>query len=300
MHGIFKKKMKQNHLSCPICNNSMESKVHEWIFYCINCNFRISTLRPNLQKDVIQSTSKNIDEDKRKVSLKQLRNHNFKIILDSLEEFTNKSSQKILDVGCGHGWFLELATLRGFESYGLEPDFNVFDYSQTDSEIWQGFFPDDLPTESKMFDIIVFNDVFEHIPDCQKNLQSCYDLLPLGGLLVINLPSSNGIIYRITELISNLGIHKPLERMWQKDFVSPHIYYFSPHQLSSLCEKYSFKEIYRSSLPSISISSMWSRLRFDKTLPLPLVLVAWLCILCISPLLRFLPKDIEFLIFRKI
>ncbi|MDM3850558.1 MAG: class I SAM-dependent methyltransferase [Aphanizomenon gracile PMC627.10] len=292
--------MKQKHLSCPVCNSAMKSKSQDWIYRCVKCNFRMSTLRPDFKKSHIQSISSNIDESKREISLKKLRNDNFKIILDSLEKLANKSSLTLLDVGCAHGWFLELATKRGFESYGLEPDFNVFDYSQIHSKVWQGFFPDDLPNQPKIFDIIIFNDVFEHLPDCQKTLQSCYDLLPLGGLLVINLPSSQGIFYRIAEFLSLCKIHKPLERMWQKDFVSPHIYYFSPNQLSLLCKHYKFKEIYRLPLPSISISGLWSRLRFDQTSPLLLALVAWVCIFCISPLLKLLPKDIEFLIFRKI
>ncbi|HAC62148.1 MAG TPA: class I SAM-dependent methyltransferase, partial [Cyanothece sp. UBA12306] len=224
--------------SCPICDYSMKPTRHSWLFRCVNCGFLQSILEPNIES---QEAGYAINETKREVALKQLRIANFQRILESLEDLVEPQSKRLLEVGCAHGWFLELAAERGFTVFGIEPDLAMSNTLATRfPSIWHGFFPQNIP-EGEKFDLIVFNDVFEHLPNVTEAMNSCRSLLHTGGILIINLPCQTGIFYRVAALLDRLGISGPLERMWQKKFASPHLSYFTPLQLQKIANKFGFR-----------------------------------------------------------
>jgi SAM-dependent methyltransferase len=105
-------------------------------------------------------------------------------------------------------------------------------------DVTTGFFPEDVSAPDK-FDFIVFNDVFEHLPDPKAALTRCEALLAPGGVLVLNLPSNHGLIYRLASLLARNGQLTLLERLWQKDFPSPHLSYFNPDVLQRFVDRYS-------------------------------------------------------------
>lgn len=280
---------------CPICHSSFRRTNKPWLFHCSGCGFLQSTLEPNIQNQIARET---INEAKRETALKKLRIANFERILDRIETLLSPLNQELLDVGCAHGWFLELAAKRNFTVFGLEPDKDMSILAASGGQpVWHGFFPDDIP-HGKQFDVIVFNDVFEHLPDVSEAMNSCRKLLKTGGILVINLPCSKGIFYQLATLLDRIGFSSPLERMWQKQFASPHLAYFTPSQLFQLAEQFGFTEVHRSSLPSFETQGLWERLRYDRTTSLFSSAIIWLSLLLLNPLLQILPSDISLQMFR--
>ncbi len=83
----------------------------------------------------------------------------------------------------------------------------------------------------------MFNDVFEHLPKPAAAFRQAAELLTPEGLLVLNLPSSGGVLYRIAKALDVFGISSPLERMWQKGLSSPHLSLFNPDNLRAMAEK---------------------------------------------------------------
>lgn len=55
-----------------------------------------------------------------------------------------------------------------------------------------GYFPDTLQ-QNEAFDVIVVNDVIDHIPKIGDALSACVARLNPEGLLVLNLPTSMGL-----------------------------------------------------------------------------------------------------------
>ncbi|MGB5594968.1 MAG: class I SAM-dependent methyltransferase [Crocosphaera sp.] len=273
----------------------MKSTNKHWLLGCVNCGF----LRANLQPTIdISMISHPINEQQRAIALGKLRINNFERILDYLEKFIIPKNKRLLDVGCAHGWFLELAAQRGFTVFGLEPDRDMVTLAKSKSDcIWHGFFPEHIPP-GKRFDVIIFNDVFEHIPDVKAAMNACYSLLEPNGILIINLPCSQGFFYKLATFLDKMGISKPLERLWQKEFPSPHLSYFAPHQLRQLAQKYHFKEIHCSSLPSLEIQGLWERLLYDQTSSKFLSAIIWLVLVIFIPFLSFFPSDIKLQIFQ--
>jgi len=174
--------------NCPICIKKIEPGKQGWHFVCPSCQYEMAALTPSINQTNLHQP---LDESARETGLRTIRNTNFKKLLNRISIFT-KGHKKLLDVGCAHGWFLEIAKNQ-FDVLGIEPDKVIFNQTaKTGLSIRLGYFPEVLNSEEK-FDIIIFNDVIEHIPDIQSVLNSCHKHLNKNGLLVLNLPNSKGI-----------------------------------------------------------------------------------------------------------
>jgi SAM-dependent methyltransferase len=265
------------------------------MFRCPDCGYLSSNLEPDIK---LLRGEKPIDEASRSVALEELRKANFDRMLDALGKIHDPAGKRLLDVGCAHGWFLDAAAKRGYQVFGLEPDVEMAALASARHRVITGFFPQDIPP-GEIIDVITFNDVLEHLPDVSEAASACGRLLAPGGLVGLTLPISTGIFYRTAQLLDSFGISGPFERLWQKEFPSPHMSYFTADQLGQLMEKYGLKTIHRSTLPSIQIQGLWERLRYDRTAPVAQSVLIWLGVALASPLLKALPPDIVFLVFQK-
>ncbi|WP_454696912.1 class I SAM-dependent methyltransferase [Achromobacter aegrifaciens] len=205
---------------------------------------------------------------------------------------------RLLDVGCAHGWFLDAAA-GSFESLGIEPDEAIHAAGAARGlPIRLGYFPDVLRDEEK-FDIIVFNDVFEHIPDSGQVLQACYSRLADDGILVLNLPSSKGLFYRLSKVFRRLGFDSFFERLWQKDMPSPHLHYFNSHNLGHLVRQHKFSIEAKGTLPVVRLQGLFTRISFSGNMGFVTKGVLCTCIAMALPVLRILPSDIIYVIAKK-
>jgi 2-polyprenyl-3-methyl-5-hydroxy-6-metoxy-1,4-benzoquinol methylase len=267
-----------------------------WLYRCPGCGFLQSTLSPEIRDAAARAV---VDEPLRARALNGLRLANFKLVTDRLSAAVDGHGRQLLDVGCAHGWFLDAAAARGFDVVGLEPDPAIAALAASGGRrVWEGFFPDDVPPDAS-FDVITFNDVFEHLPDIDAAIAACHRLLRPGGILVLNVPSSAGIFYRAAAALDRVGISGPFERMWQTRFSSPHLSYFAPDQLKRFVEQSGFTEIDRSSLPSIRLAGLWARLGYDRTASRLIKPFIWLGVAAIRPLVGLLPADITVQMFRR-
>ena len=159
-----------------------------------------------------------------------------------------------------------------------------------------GYFPQNLPDQAK-FDVITFHDVFEHLPSPHEAASACFQRLTPKGLLVIVMPSSKGILFKLARLLSRLGINGPLDRMWQRGFPSPHLSYFHPAILVNMLRPHGFREVHRTTLPSFSRDGLWQRLRYDRRSVFLVSAVQWFGLFLLFPLISSLPSDISAQIF---
>jgi len=96
---------------------------------------------------------------------------------------------RVLEVGCAHGGYVALLGWAGFDATG------------TDLSPWVARFANETfgvrvlagpvekqPFEPGSFDIVVMNDVIEHLPDPIGTLGHCAALLARDGLFVIQTP----------------------------------------------------------------------------------------------------------------
>jgi SAM-dependent methyltransferase len=198
----------------------------------------------------------------------------------------------LLDVGCAHGWFLEHAAAH-YHVTGIEPDAGVAAATRARGlAVRSGFFPDALNTDER-FDVIVFNDVLEHIPDVNAVLTACWQHLQPGGRVIVNAPSRRGFLYRLSKLLARLGRGGAFERMWQFGFPSPHVHYFDTANLRLLAGRAGFTVDGRTRLASISVRGLYARIRYSREVPAFKARVLTAALSVMAPLLAVLPADIE-------
>lgn len=276
---------------CPICQNNLSATHHSWHFCCNTCGYEKSILEPAIDS---HSAHTFIDEVGRDNGLRKLRLRNFQRLLLSIKSLKSNGG-RLLDVGSAHGWFLETAK-NDFDVLGLEPDKTIFDATcQRGLLVRNGYFPEALYDDEK-FDVIVFNDVFEHIPDIVQVLQFCNQRLHETGLLVINLPNSNGTFYRLSRILCRLGFPCFFERMWQKDLPSPHVHYFNLLNLTALLYKHGFDVKVEGKLLTICFRGLYSRISYIRKFGFLVRIFIYSSICFFLPLLRLLPSDIIYVV----
>jgi SAM-dependent methyltransferase len=149
------------------------------------------------------------------------------------------------------------------------------------------------------FDAIIFNDVFEHLPDPIDAIVAVERLLADDGILVLNLPSSDGLFFRVSTLLNRLGWRGPYERpLAERGLSSPQMSYFNTSNLVSFVHRHTALRLMDEfSLPSISRYGL--RKRIKVTIPSwrgdAMFAAVWLA----SFALTRAPPDIAVVMFRK-
>lgn len=274
---------------CPVCNAVMKNGLTSWHWECPTCGYEKSDFEPAINQ---RNAHDRIDEKQREKGLRALRVDNYGRLLDVIVKIRPALGQ-LLDVGCAHGWFLEAAKQRGFDTLGIEPDQQFIATAPQGIAIRQGFFPDILE-ETAQFDVIVFNDVLEHVADLNAVLAGCRKHLKPGGLLVLNLPSNAGMFYNVARLLSRVGISRFFSRLWQEGFPSPHLHYFNPTNLRLLLHANGFVERTNGRLPTLRVQGLFARVSHtgDHSL-LGSIVVTVLTAIAI-PIISVMPGDIMY------
>jgi 2-polyprenyl-3-methyl-5-hydroxy-6-metoxy-1,4-benzoquinol methylase len=281
--------------SCIACSGATRAGLAPWHAVCPACSYERADLQPTINQ---RAAHAQLDERDRETGLKALRQENFRTIVAYAADYAPPGATSLLEVGCAHGWFLEVARER-FDVLGVEPDEAVGSVTLAGGlPVRQGYFPDALQPGER-FDVIVFNDVIEHIPDIRAAVAACHARLTDRGILVLNLPSSTGFFYRLSKLFAGLGWRGPFERLWQKDLPSPHVHYFNAENLAGFVRQHGFDLVKSAELPSLRASGLLERMRcVGKTHPVALYL-QYVLILAALPVLRLFPSDIVVGVFRK-
>ena len=116
-----------------------------------------------------------------------------------IEELNPQSGDKILDVGCGDGYYLHLLSSLGLklELTGADFDPNALASAKRNLKgkriklIGQGDLMKKLPFKDNTFDKIVMSEVAEHLPDDVKGLKEVRRVLKRNGILVLTVPNHN-------------------------------------------------------------------------------------------------------------
>lgn len=278
---------------CPLDGMLMQPARYTWLYSCPACGLEGSTLTPSISSG---ERSAELDEVGRQEGLRSIRTANGQKILDEIQDVIKTGT--LLDVGSGPGFFLSLAKERGFDVSGVEPDLKMAGVGLKQGyTVYAGFFPEAVP--DLKFDVIVLNDVLEHIPDLVSVFAGFRSCLVEGGTLVLNCPNRLGLFYRAAKIIDRLGVGGPLRRMWQIGLPSPHIWYFTVAQLRELGEKEGFIFMKEVKLETLSRKGLYERVTYVKGQSRIFNFIIFSLIWCILPLIKLLPSDLGVVVFKK-
>lgn len=115
------------------------------------------------------------------------------------EDIRNK---KLLDAGCGTGWFSKGAVERGAIVTSMDLGENLLAEvkKKCESERIVGSILE-MPFPDNHFDFVVSSEVIEHTPDPEKAIREIYRVLKPGGIMVLSTPNRFWIFsLRIAEI----------------------------------------------------------------------------------------------------
>lgn len=121
-----------------------------------------------------------------------VENNSHTIAYRYIEKLANGQSLKVLEVGCSSGYFGAAVRDAGHVVWGIEPTEDAAEIAKEALDyVYHGLIEDFIAThQDEQFDIIVFGDVLEHMPDPQAVLIQCRQhLLTSRGAIVASVPN---------------------------------------------------------------------------------------------------------------
>jgi SAM-dependent methyltransferase len=278
---------------CVVCKAPMEPDAIPDTYRCLACGFYASTLSVKINE------INRLDEISREMALKPLRSKTFSKILEASTDLF-PANASVLDVGCAHGWFMDAVKSAGYRCTGIEPDHEMAARTRSAGHnVIEGFFPGALPPGER-YDVISFHDTFEHLPEIDRIVGQLCSYLNEGGLTIVNLPVSDGLIFRMTRVLArSINITGPYKRMWQAGLPSPHLSYFSADTLQRLFANAGFSLVRSGRLEAMSTKGLYKRICFDRNVGVLNSIAIYLTARCIQVFANAFPSDAEYFVFRK-
>jgi SAM-dependent methyltransferase len=165
------------------------------------------------------------------------------------------SAGRLLDVGCGDGYWLYLMQKLGWKPTGVEisPQAVRFANEKYDLDIKVGNlidqeFPDGY------FDVVTFWHSLEHMHDPKAMIKEAYRILRAGGVVVAKVPNIDTVLFRV------------FGRYYSMIQAPYHLYHFSPLTLGRLLAESGFN-VYRTTYSpgidgiALSIKNWWLSFR---------------------------------------
>ncbi len=252
--------------NCPICNSrsfkaiGKPAEINEIFSYnkelikeisivrCKSCSFVY--LYPNIYfTEKLLSEMYNVNYwDNNAIKDKDFKNMDDKIqIMNEVIKLYNGSmkGKKILDIGCGMGEFLKVASDLGMDPLGMDIDktttdyiFNTYGYNTKTAWLEEDTF------EENTFDFIVLSHVVEHLQNPVEFVKRIHKFLKPGGIFIMatpNVDSLLNIIYGICKQIK----HKTKDSFYIIPLVSPyHINGFNKKTARTLNETCKLEVLY--------------------------------------------------------
>lgn len=161
---------------------------------------------------------------------------------------TKRKPSRLLDVGCGIGYFLFLARNHGYDAQGIEliPKLVEAGIQNYGLAIQRADFEEaNLP--EKDFDIVTLWNVFDELPDPLASLPKIKRILKPGGLIFMRMPNAafHLFAYRIQRVLKKIHLGRVVP--YQSSIF--HIFSFSKRALEL--------ELSRNDFSCIRIKNSW-------------------------------------------
>lgn len=196
--GVFHKKNINNqstepfvYVNCNLCGGDDTAKIGTekgWnICRCKRCGFIYVNPRPFIQEGYTDFFEEDVSDPETQWGAKS--HLSFKSGLDRLEKMCPNKG-RILDIGCGYGFLLDMAQKRGWQIFGVDTSKIAIQYckDKLDIEVFHGTV-EDAAFPSDFFSAVVMWLCLEHLPDPKNTLKEIYRILSPNSMLIVRVPN---------------------------------------------------------------------------------------------------------------
>lgn len=141
---------------------------------------------------------------------------------------------RLLDIGCGYGFFLKKMAQRGWDVEGIEVSGAGRDYATKTLGLSVHSTPlEDMAFPKEHYDVVTLFYVIEHIHDPGMILREVFRVLKPGGMVLLRWPHSTPVVKILGPFANRFDVyHTPY-----------HLYDFNPVAMQQLLEKSGFRDI---------------------------------------------------------
>jgi 2-polyprenyl-3-methyl-5-hydroxy-6-metoxy-1,4-benzoquinol methylase len=214
------------HTSCLLCQSKAldplpEEYAHAYLVQCKSCGLVFGSRIPTQEE--LQA---HYAQYPRNTSISPVTVKRYEELLEKMEPW--RKTNKILDVGCGDGHFLEAAKRKGWDVYGTEfTDEAIASCRAKGINMFKGSIQS---YNENNFDVITSFEVLEHINDGREHVRKIHSLLRAGGLFYFTTPN-----------FSSLS-RKKLGGKWNVIEYPEHLTYYTTSTITRLLTEAGFKK----------------------------------------------------------
>lgn len=216
------------HKKCLICGNEKLKKLDRYqktyLVKCKNCGFVFAQRIPTVQELVSHYNGYRRDDYLSPITIKR-----YEEVLDRLEPY--RKTNKMIDVGCGMGYFLEVAKSRGWEVFGTEYTDKAIEICESKGITMHQGVLDVNNYEAESFDVVTSFEVIEHINNPIEEVSNIHHLLRKQGAFYVTTPNFNSL----------LRYH--LKEEYNVIVYPEHLCYYTPKTLKDLMRSNGFDKV---------------------------------------------------------
>ena len=236
-------------MNCVCCDSIKLSPLFieaDEYYFCNNCG--LICLKNCEKKENFDLIRKHYQKNDPHEEVSNSKKSFYNFVLDYLSSFRRTSGKKILDIGCGYGYFLDMAAKMGWEPTGIEVVHDAVKISQKKigyNKIFQNELKEACLFENS-FDVITLWDVIAIVDNPYDELKECYRLLKKHGIIGIRTRNVlfQMVLYRFFGLIKKMTLRFGLKE--------PYVfnkYCFSSNSLYVLLSRLGFINIKMNNSP---------------------------------------------------
>lgn len=228
---------------CDLCGNSQFTKLYnlDWriVVKCKECGLVF------VQQHDINPKFDNImnDNDYRKYFESNFLDFRLKSYYKALEHLivllNGIQGKRVLDLGSSFGFFLTLAKNSGMIVEGIEGSNYEAQIAEREKLIPTTIANlNELQLKSEVYDLVTLWDVLEHLNSPQTVLKKVYCSLKKEGILLVRVPSRDGLIPILSHLIYRFSFGRisfPIKKLFEF-----HQYHFNTKTIKSFLIKNNF------------------------------------------------------------
>ena len=229
---------------CPICGSSDKTGLferdfsgmceitpfmHYEVFNCNNCGaVYAGEIQESMPLDRYYRLCSKYSNKEYNLSSSSRRR--FLNITGLFEELIPKDAS-ILDIGCAEGFLLDMLRNHGYEKvYGIEPSKDCVNYARDNLHINVTFggLSDMDGLGSNRYDVIILEQVLEHIMSPENAIREMLKFLKDDGILCIGVPDLDSFVDQTD---------------FYRQFSTEHINYFSVCSLKNLMKRHGLRKL---------------------------------------------------------